>query len=79
MKFAAVILLALLATACNKPEMHNLEGTWQWTRTSGGIAGVNYTLKVKVSRPKSYSKATDSPFTKMGKRSHLVRITSIMT
>ena len=43
MKFAAVILLALLATACNKPEMHMLEGTWQWTRTSGGIAGVNYT------------------------------------
>ena len=42
-KFVAVILLVLLATACDKPEMHNLEGTWQWTRTSGGIAGVNYT------------------------------------
>ena len=43
MKFTAVILLALLATACSKPEKHELEGTWQWTRTSGGIAGVNYT------------------------------------
>jgi hypothetical protein len=43
MKFAAVILLALLATACSKPEMHMLEGTWQWTHTTGGIAGDNYT------------------------------------
>ena len=38
-----LLVLSVLATACNKPEMHNLEGTWQWTRTSGGIAGVNYT------------------------------------
>ena len=40
---AAVILLTLLATACDKPEKQALTGTWQWTRTSGGIAGVNYT------------------------------------
>lgn len=38
-----LLVLSVLVTACNKPEMHNLEGTWQWTRTSGGIAGVNYT------------------------------------
>ena len=43
MKFTAVILLALLATACNKPEKKELVGTWQWYCTSGGIAGVNYT------------------------------------
>ena len=41
----AVILLVLsvLATACSKPEKQALEGTWQWTQTSGGLAGVNYT------------------------------------
>lgn len=41
----AAILLALsvLMTACNKPEMHDLAGTWRWTSTTGGIAGVFYT------------------------------------
>ena len=42
-KFVAMILLTLLAAACSKPEKHELEGTWQWTQTSGGLAGVNYT------------------------------------
>lgn len=42
-RIAVVSALAVLATACSKPEMHALEGTWQWTRTSGGFAGVNYT------------------------------------
>lgn len=42
-RIAVIAALAVLATACSKPEMQMLEGTWQWTRTSGGIAGVNYT------------------------------------
>ena len=42
-RIAVIAALAVLATACSKPEMQMLEGTWQWTQTSGGIAGVNYT------------------------------------
>ena len=42
-RITVIAALAILATACNKPEMQMLEGTWQWTQTSGGLAGVNYT------------------------------------
>jgi len=38
-----LLILSVLATACSKPEKQALEGTWQWTQTSGGLAGVNYT------------------------------------
>ncbi len=42
-KISIIATLAVFATACNKPEKQALTGTWQWTRTYGGIAGVNYT------------------------------------
>jgi hypothetical protein len=42
-RIAVIAALAVLATACSKPEMQMLEGTWQWTQTSGGIGGDNYT------------------------------------
>lgn len=35
-KFVAVILLTLLATACNKPEKEKLAGNWRWTYSSAG-------------------------------------------
>ena len=69
MKFTAVILLALLATACSKPEKHELEGTWQWTCTSGSIAGVNYTPETEGFNAKIVFKGSNSLFTKMGKKS----------
>lgn len=42
-RIAVIAALAVLATSCSKPEKQALVGTWQWTHTSGGIAGVNYT------------------------------------
>lgn len=38
-----VLVLAVLLTACNKPEKTHLSGTWRWTQTSGGIGGWYYT------------------------------------
>ena len=42
-RIAIITALAVLATACSKPEKKELAGTWQWYSTSGGIAGVFYT------------------------------------
>ena len=41
----AVLLMAVafLTTACTKPEKKALDGTWRWTATTGGIAGVWFT------------------------------------
>lgn len=41
----AILLMAVafLMTACTKPEKKALAGTWRWTATTGGIAGVWYT------------------------------------
>ncbi len=41
----AVLLMAIafLMTACTKPEKKELAGTWRWTATTGGIAGVWFT------------------------------------
>ena len=41
--FVTIVLLVLLATACNKPEKKELAGAWRWTSTTGGIAGVWFT------------------------------------
>ena len=38
-----VLVLAVLATACSKPEKKELAGTWRWTSTSGGFAGEYFT------------------------------------
>ena len=42
---AAILLMAVafLMTACTKPEKKALDGTWRWTATTGGIAGVWFT------------------------------------
>ena len=68
MKFTAVILLALLATACSKPEKHELEGTWQWTCTSGSIAGVNYTPETEGFNAKIVFKGSKFTFYKDGEK-----------
>ncbi|MBO7445426.1 MAG: hypothetical protein J6T86_03345 [Bacteroidales bacterium] len=41
----AVLLMAVafLMAACTKPEKKALDGTWRWTVTTGGIAGVWFT------------------------------------
>ena len=38
-----VMAVAFLMTACTKPEKKALTGTWRWTATTGGIAGVWFT------------------------------------
>ena len=68
MKFAAVILLTLLATACNKPEKKELVGTWQWYCTSGGIVGVNYTPESEGFEAKLVFKGSYFTFYKDGKK-----------
>ena len=67
-KFVAVILLTLLATACNKPEKQALTGTWQWTCTSGGIAGVNYTPESEGFEAEIVFKGNQFTFYKDGKK-----------
>jgi hypothetical protein len=67
-KFVAVILLTLLATACNKPEKQALTGTWQWTCTSGGIAGVNYTPESEGFEAEIVFKGGKFTFYKDGKK-----------
>ena len=42
-KISIIAMLAVLATACSKPEKQALEGTWQWTCTSGGLDGNIFT------------------------------------
>ena len=68
MKFAAVILLTLLATACSKPEKKELVGTWQWCCTSGGIAGVNYTPESEGFDAEIVFKGNQFTFYKDGKK-----------
>ena len=43
LKVVLMFAMAVLVVACNKPEKDELAGTWRWTSTTGGIAGVNYT------------------------------------
>lgn len=67
-KFAAVILLALLATACSKPEKQELAGTWQWKSTTGGIGGWCYTPESEGFEAKFVFKGSQFTFYKDGKK-----------
>lgn len=67
-KFAAVILLALLATACSKPESKTLAGTWRWAATTGGIAGVNYTPESEGFEAEIVFKGSQFTFYKDGEK-----------
>ena len=66
----AVILLVLsvLATACSKPENKELAGTWRWTSTTGGIAGVFYTPESEGFEAEIVFKGSQFTFYKDGKR-----------
>lgn len=68
-KFAAVILLTLLATACSKPEKEELLiGTWRWTRTSGGFAGDTFTPESEGFEAEFVFKGGTFTFYKDGKK-----------
>lgn len=66
----AVILLVLsvLATACSKPEKEKLTGTWRWTSTTGGLAGVNYTPESEGFEAEIVFKGSSFTFYKDGKK-----------
>ena len=67
-KFIAVILLALLATACNKPEKQELSGTWRWTNTMGGIAGNTFTPESEGFEAEFVFKGSQFTFYKDGEK-----------
>ena len=67
-KYVAVILLAVLATACSKPENKELAGTWRWTSTTGGIAGVFYTPESEGFEAEIVFKGSQFTFYKDGKK-----------
>ena len=66
----AVILLVLtvLVTACSKPEKEELIGTWRWTSTTGGIAGVHLTPETEGFEAEFVFKGNQFTFYKDGKR-----------
>lgn len=67
-KFVAVILLAVLATACSKPEKKVLAGTWRWVATTGGIAGVFYTPESEGFEAEIVFKGSQFTFYKDGEK-----------
>ena len=67
-RITVIAALAVLATACNKPEKKALIGTWQWTCTSGGIAGVNYTPESEGFEAELVFKGNQFTFYKDGKK-----------
>lgn len=67
-RIAIITALAVLATACSKPEKKELVGTWQWTRTSGGIAGVNYTPEIEGFEAEIVFKGNKFTFYKDGEK-----------
>ncbi len=67
-KFATVILLALLATACSKPEKQELSGTWRWTSTTGGLCGVHLTPESEGFEAEIVFKGGTFTFYKDGKK-----------
>jgi len=67
-RIAIITALAVLATACSKPEKKELVGTWQWYCTSGGIAGVNYTPESEGFEAKLVFKGSHFTFYKDGEK-----------
>ncbi len=65
--FAIALLLAVIVTAC-KPEKDSLDGTWLWTSTSGGIAGVYYTPESEAFDAKLVFKGGRFSFYKDGRK-----------
>ena len=68
LKYVAVILLAVLATACSKPEKKVLAGTWRWVATTGGIAGVFYTPESEGFEAEIVFKGSQFTFYKDGEK-----------
>ena len=62
------MLLVLLATACSKPENKELTGTWRWTSTTGGIAGVHLTPETEGFEAEFVFKGNQFTFYKDGKK-----------
>ena len=67
-RIAIITALAVLATACSKPEKKELAGTWQWYCTSGGIAGVFYTPESEGFETELVFKGGHFTFYKDGKK-----------
>ena len=67
-RIAVIAALAVLAVACNKPEKQELEGTWQWKCTTGGIAGVNYTPESEGFEAEIVFKGNNFTFYKDGEK-----------
>lgn len=67
-RITVIAALAVLATACNKPEKQALIGTWQWTCTSGSIAGVNYTPETEGFNAEIVFKGSKFTFYKDGEK-----------
>ena len=68
-RITVIAALAILATACNKPEKQALAGTWQWYCTSGGIAGViPYTPESEGFEAELVFKGNQFTFYKDGKK-----------
>lgn len=67
-RIAIITALAVLATACSKPEKKELSGTWQWYSTSGGLAGVFYTPESEGFEAELVFKGSHFTFYKDGKK-----------
>ncbi len=63
-----VMAVAFLMTACMKPEKKALAGTWRWTATTGGIAGVCYTPESEVFEAELVFKGSSFTFYKDGEK-----------
>lgn len=63
-----LLVLSVLVTACSKPENKELAGTWRWTSTTGGIAGVHLTPETEGFEAEFVFKGNQFTFYKDGKR-----------
>ena len=63
-----LLVLSVLVTACSKPENKELAGTWRWTSTTGGIAGVHLTPETEGFEAEFVFKGNQFTFYKDGKK-----------